>query len=118
MHGRGERRVRSRKRLRNPSTRRRGNRQAPGRVTEPSAPLVRSAVEATRALGEEPVLISSSTDANLPMSLGIPSITMGAGGRGGGIHTLEEWFENEKGPEGILRALLTVLLLDPDASLD
>jgi hypothetical protein len=44
------------------------------------------------------------------MSLGIPAITMGAGGSGGGIHTLEEWYENEKGPEGILRAFLTILL--------
>jgi di/tripeptidase len=70
--------------------------------------LVRAAIEATEALGEEPDLIASSTDANVPMAMGIPAITMGAGGAGGGIHTLDEWFENRKGPEGILRALLTI----------
>jgi di/tripeptidase len=56
--------------------------------------------------------MASSTDANIPMSMGIPAITLGAGGGGGGIHTLEEWYHNEKGPEGIFRALLTLLLLD------
>ena len=35
---------------------------------------------------------------------------MGAGGRAGSIHTLAEWYENTEGPEGILRALLTVFL--------
>jgi tripeptide aminopeptidase len=82
----------------------------PAGSTEPSEPLVSAALEATRILGEEPNLISSSTDANIPMSLGIPAITLGAGGSGGGIHTLEEWYHNRKGPEGILRALLTLLL--------
>jgi acetylornithine deacetylase/succinyl-diaminopimelate desuccinylase-like protein len=84
----------------------------PAGYTDLSEPIVRAAVEATRLLGEKPRLVASSTDANLPMSLGIPAITMGAGGSGGGIHTLEEWYDNQKGPEGILRALLTVLLLD------
>jgi tripeptide aminopeptidase len=82
----------------------------PAGFTDPDEPLVEAAVEATRLIEEEPKLISSSTDANLPMSLGIPSITMGAGGVGGGIHTLEEWYENQKGPEGIFRALLTLFL--------
>jgi acetylornithine deacetylase/succinyl-diaminopimelate desuccinylase-like protein len=82
----------------------------PAGATDSSHPLVQAAVEATRKLGQDPKLIASSTDANLPMSLGIPAITLGAGGRGGKIHTVEEWFENENGPEGILRAVLTVLL--------
>ncbi len=86
-------------------------RRPPG-ATDPSQRLVQAAVEATRRLGEEPQLVSSSTDSNLPMSLGIPAITLGAGGRGGGIHTTDEWFENTKGPEGILRALLTILFLE------
>jgi hypothetical protein len=45
------------------------------------------------------------------MSLGIPAITLGAGGEAGGIHTLDEWYSNQKGPEGILRAFLTLVLL-------
>jgi acetylornithine deacetylase/succinyl-diaminopimelate desuccinylase-like protein len=83
----------------------------PAGATDQSAPLVKAAIEATRALGEEPNLVSASTDANLAMSLGIPAITMGGGGTGGGIHTRQEWYENRKGPEGILRALLVLLLL-------
>ena len=83
----------------------------PAGSTDPGSPLVHAAVEATRTLGPEPLITSSSTDANLPMSLGIPAITMGAGGTAGGIHTLDEWYRNERGPEGILRALYTLLLL-------
>lgn len=83
----------------------------PAGSTEPGDPLVLAAMEATQSLGQDAKLIGSSTDANYPMSLGIPAITMGAGGRGGGTHTLEEWYENENGPEGILRAVLTLLVL-------
>jgi acetylornithine deacetylase/succinyl-diaminopimelate desuccinylase-like protein len=81
----------------------------PAGDTPAKEPLVRAALSATRALGVEPKLSASSTDANIPMSLGIPAITLGAGGKAGGIHTLNEWYANEEGPEGILRALLTVL---------
>jgi acetylornithine deacetylase/succinyl-diaminopimelate desuccinylase-like protein len=82
----------------------------PAGATDPTSHLVRSALAATRAVGATPELVSSSTDANVPMALGIPAITLGAGGRAGGIHTTKEWYRNEKGPEGILRALLTLLL--------
>ncbi len=77
--------------------------------TPASATLVRAARAATRAIGEVPEMVSSSTDANAPMALGIPAIAMGAGGEAGGTHTLDEWYSNEKGPEGIERVLLTVL---------
>jgi tripeptide aminopeptidase len=82
----------------------------PAGTTPPESPLVRAAIQATRACGVEPQLASSSTDANVPMALGIPAITLGAGGKAGGIHTLDEWYSNSKGPEGILRALYTLLL--------
>ena len=75
-------------------------------------PSVRAATAATRALAATPELAVSSTDANIPMSLGIPAITMGAGGEAGQAHTTEEWYRNVQGPEGILRALLTMLLLE------
>lgn len=48
-----------------------------------------------------------STDANLPLSLGIPALAIGAGGSGGGIHTLDEWYA----PAGRELALRRVLLL-------
>ena len=50
-----------------------------------------------------------STDANLPMSLGIPAIAIGAGGTGGGIHTLQEWYD-PTGRETALRRILLILL--------
>jgi hypothetical protein len=69
---------------------------------------VRLARAATRAIGERPELVASSTDANVPMALGIPSIAIGGGGESGGTHTLGEWYSNERGPDGIVRALLVV----------
>lgn len=71
--------------------------------------LIRAARAATRVLGDTPELVASSTDANIPIALGIPAIAIGAGGESGGTHTMEEWYSNEGGPEGIERALLIVL---------
>lgn len=84
-----------------------GDRPA-GRTAE-SDPLVQAAVNATRYLGLEPQLASSSTDANVPMAAGIPAIAIGAGGDAGGTHTLQEWYDNRGGPVGIERALRIVL---------
>lgn len=84
----------------------------PAGATSEQHPLVQAAVRATTALGEAPELGISSTDANLPMSLGIPAITIGAGGEAGQAHTASEWYRNTRGPEGILRALLTLVLAD------
>jgi acetylornithine deacetylase/succinyl-diaminopimelate desuccinylase-like protein len=81
----------------------------PAGLTPPGTPLVRAACAATAYLGEAPELVASSTDANMPISLGIPAITLGAGGRSGGAHTTEEWYENEGGVAGLDRLLLTVL---------
>jgi acetylornithine deacetylase/succinyl-diaminopimelate desuccinylase-like protein len=88
----------------------------PAGATPADHPLVRAAVAATDALGREPVSVLSSTDANLPMSLGIPAITVGAGGEAGGAHTAEEWYKNTNGPDGIARAALILMLLERLAS--
>jgi tripeptide aminopeptidase len=79
----------------------------PGGETSESHELVASAVEATRLVGRTPELGAASTDANVPIALGIPAIALGAGGRGGDAHTPQEWFENADGTAGIAR-LLTV----------
>lgn len=50
----------------------------------------------------------SSTNANIPVSLGVPCICMGGGGSGGGIHTKEEWFTPEDGWKVIQRAALII----------
>jgi acetylornithine deacetylase/succinyl-diaminopimelate desuccinylase-like protein len=72
-------------------------------------PLVRAALQATTAIGRTPELATASTDANVPISLGVPAIAIGAGGRGGGVHTANEWYDNTDGTLGIARAL-TVLV--------
>lgn len=71
--------------------------------------LVQRAVAATRLLGLEPSLGRSSTDSNVPISVGIPAVTLGGGGSSGGTHSPDEWFVNENGPRGIQRVLLIVL---------
>ena len=58
-----------------------------------SGPIVQVARTAGWKLGVLPELGASSTDANIPISLGIPAITISGGGRGGGSHSLEEWYE-------------------------
>jgi tripeptide aminopeptidase len=72
-------------------------------------PLVAAAADATRAIGRSPELATASTDANVPISLGIPAIAIGAGGRGGGVHTAGEWYDNTDGTLGVARALTVVV---------
>ena len=76
---------------------------------EPLLGLEKGAVAATELFGLQPTLRRSSTDSNIPISLGIPAITIGGGGSGGGGHSPGEWFINENGPRGIQRALLILV---------
>ncbi len=78
----------------------------PSGMTPRAHPLVQAAVAANRALGRDAELASASTDANVPISLGIPAIALGAGGKAGDAHLATEWFENVEGALGIVRALL------------
>ena len=81
----------------------------PSGVTPDSSALVRAAQWATTALGFTPRLTISSTDANIPISLGIPAITTGGGGTSGGAHSLNEWFNPRKAHKGIQKNLLLLL---------
>jgi tripeptide aminopeptidase len=72
-------------------------------------PLVRRAAAATRLLGLEPAFGRASTDANIPIALGIPAIAIGRGGEGGGAHTPGEWWLNRDGTRAIRKALLILL---------
>jgi acetylornithine deacetylase/succinyl-diaminopimelate desuccinylase-like protein len=81
----------------------------PGGELSPADPLVSIALDATRLIGRAPELATASTDANVPIHLGVPAITIGAGGRGGDAHTAGEWFENVDGTLGIARALTIVV---------
>lgn len=59
-----------------------------------SAPIVQAALNAAKALGFTSETGASSTDANLPISLGIPAISIDGGGSGGGSHSLTEWYDD------------------------
>ena len=84
----------------------------PAGTQPPDCPIVMAAFEAARMLHIQPELRDeSSTDANIPISMGIPAITVGRGGREGGVHTLHEWFEPVEAWLGPQRDLLLVLLL-------
>ncbi|MFN8570746.1 MAG: M20/M25/M40 family metallo-hydrolase [Gemmatimonadaceae bacterium] len=82
--------------------------ERPAGAMPENAPLVRIASEVTRAIGRHPQLAVASTDANVPMSLGIPAIAIGAGGKAGQTHTPDEWFDPSDGHLGIARALTII----------
>jgi tripeptide aminopeptidase len=83
----------------------------PAGQTDESCELVRLAQAALEAHGFAPRFEASSTDANIPMSLGIPAIKIGSGGTGGRGHSLEEWIdvEPEASVRGMAAGLATVL---------
>ena len=71
-------------------------------------PLVAAAEAATWLGGGHPLLETASTDASVPISRGIPAITIGAGGSAGGAHTLDEWYDDTGSSRGLRRALTVV----------
>jgi acetylornithine deacetylase/succinyl-diaminopimelate desuccinylase-like protein len=83
----------------------------PGGTQPADAPIVRAAEAAGRRLGFTVPSTASSTDANIPISLGIPSLTIDGGGAGGGAHSLGEWFDTKDSHLGTQWALLLVLTL-------
>lgn len=89
----------------------------PGGRLEENAPLMVYLRAVDAHLGIRPHLDSASTDANLPLSLGLPAVTIGAGGQGGGAHTPAEWFHPEGRDLGLKRILLTLALLLREKSL-
>ena len=84
-----------------------GNRPS-GKVDE-SVPLIQKTIAATQYMGVEPRLTIGSTDSNIPISLGLPAVTIGRGGVGGGAHSLDEWWLNKDGYKSIQLALLILL---------
>ncbi len=88
-----------------------GDRPA-GRLSEDS-PLLEALRAVDRHMGIRTEQRVASTDANIPLSLGIPAVSIGAGGGGGGIHTLGEWYD-ATGRELALKRILLLLLLTLD----
>ena len=74
-----------------------------------NSPLLAALLAADNQLGNRSRRERSSTDANIPLSVGIPAISLGAGGRSGGAHTPEEWYDPAGRELGLQRVALTVL---------
>ncbi len=81
----------------------------PAAQQDASVALVQRAMAATVAFDIQPTLRISSTDSNLPISKGIPAVTMSRGGISGNSHSPDEWWQNKDGHIGIQIGLLTVL---------
>jgi tripeptide aminopeptidase len=83
----------------------------PGGELQPSARILQIARAVDAHLGNTAKVQRASTDANIPISLGREAIAIGAGGAGGGAHTLHEWFDTTGREFGLQRILLIVLAL-------
>ncbi len=83
----------------------------PGGEISADAYLLKAIRQVDAHLGVRAVLDCASTDANIPLSIGIPAVSIGAGGRGGGAHTPAEWFHPDGREIGLRRILLTLALL-------
>ena len=81
----------------------------PSGVVDPETPLIQRALAVTRFLGRQPQLGAASSDANLPIAAGIPAVTIGRGGTGGGAHSLGEWWAATEAHVGTERALLLLV---------
>jgi len=81
----------------------------PGGELPSDSPLLAALRAADQVVGNESRVERSSTDANIPLSLGIDAISIGAGGSGGGAHSLQEWYDSAGRETGMKRALLTIL---------
>jgi tripeptide aminopeptidase len=81
----------------------------PAGILSDDSPMLRTLRAVDRHLGLRTEQRLASTDANIPISKGLPAIAIGSGGTGGGIHTLQEWYD-PTGRETALRRILMTLL--------
>lgn len=85
----------------------------PAGLTAEASPIAASAKWAAKATGHsDPRFGYSSTDSNFPISIGVPAVTLGGGGRGDNAHALNEWFEPADAWKGPQMVLLTILAYD------
>ncbi len=85
--------------------------QRPTGRASASSPIVQAAVSVTKALDIAVSFSEGSTDSNLPISLGIPALTIDTGGRSSAVHTEQESFDTTDAWKGTQRALLLVVAL-------
>jgi tripeptide aminopeptidase len=84
----------------------------PSGIASPDSPLIQQVMAVADFMtgGKAPELNSGSTNSNIPLSMGIPAVTIGRGGEGGGAHSLDEWFVNKDGYKAAQQALLIILM--------
>ncbi len=80
----------------------------PGGELAADSALLAALRAADEFVGNQSRIERSSTDANIPLSLGIDAISIGVGGSGGGAHSLQEWYDSAGREAGLKRALLTI----------
>lgn len=85
--------------------------ERPAGSTPESSAIVQTAIAVTKALGFTARLGDGSTDANVPMNLRIPAITIGGGGGGSGAHSPNEHFDTANSWQGTQRAVLLAIAL-------
>lgn len=83
----------------------------PGGTLQGGSPLLRTIQAVDAYLNIRSRLDCASTDANVPLSMGLPAISIGAGGQGGGAHTRQEWYHSEQRELGLRRILLLLAAL-------
>jgi hypothetical protein len=72
-------------------------------------PLIQKTMAVSTFFGETPQLTRGSTNSNIPISKGIPAVTIGRGGKSGNAHSLNEWWYDFEGHKAIQAALLTLV---------
>jgi tripeptide aminopeptidase len=77
----------------------------------PGAKILQVVRAVDAQLGNGAQVQRASTDANIPLSLGLEAVAIGGGGTGGGAHTLQEWFDSSGRELGLKRILLSMLTL-------
>lgn len=87
--------------------------ERPSGATPISSPIVQIASAVVMKFGMQPTHSIGSTDANIPISLHIPAITIDSGGNGGRAHSLDEWIDVEKNAsvKGIHLVMTTLVSL-------
>jgi hypothetical protein len=80
-------------------------------LTPADAPIVRATLSVSEALGLTVPIFPGTTDSNVPMSMGVPAVTLDGGGGGSGGHSPGEVFDSTDSWKGTQRALLLALAL-------
>jgi di/tripeptidase len=88
----------------------------PGGRLQEGSPILECVRDVDQYLGIRARLDCASTDANIPLSMGLDALSIGAGGQGGGAHTPGEWFHPDGRETGLKRILLAVALLLREAA--